>query len=200
MRFCGVWENMVVCSHGARGTWKAERSLYERSVIEALPIAEPSDVRVMDCRNFVDKETWSTVPEPSGRDETFTGWSRRNGTAGSGNKRQEGLLLIEMEVVDRFCEGELGWTFEWIADMGVLVLTVVWREDETGGVGVAGWLDDGESGCGRMECSSERRVDSAEGVWSSSKVVMGVCGGEEGEGHIAVNRGRSSGRKGSQKA
>jgi hypothetical protein len=153
----------------------------------------------MDCRTFVDKETWSTVPEPSGRDEKFTGWSRCNGTTGSGNKRQEGLLLIEMEVVDRFCEGELGWAFGWVADMDVLVLTLVWRE--TGGVGDAGcWLDaDGESGCDPMGCSAECRVNLAEG-WASSKIVTGVCGGEEGEGHMAVNRERSSGRKGSRKA
>ena len=80
----------------------------------------------MGCRNFLDKDTSSTIPDASGRNETFTGWSRRGGATGSGDKRQEGLLLIEMEVVDRFCEGELGWTFEWIADTDVLVLTVVW--------------------------------------------------------------------------
>jgi len=103
----------------------------------------------MGCRDFVDKETGSTIPESSGWDETFTGWSHRSEVAGSGSIRQELLLLIEMEVVVRFREGEIGWTFDWIADMDVLVLMVEWPEDKTGGVGGAGgWLDDdGKSGC-----------------------------------------------------
>lgn len=54
-----------------------------------------------------------------------------------------------MEAVVGFCDGELGWIFDWIADIDVLVLTVLGREEETGGVGGArDWLDDdGESGC-----------------------------------------------------
>lgn len=54
-----------------------------------------------------------------------------------------------MEVVVGFCKGEIGWTFDWIADMDVLVLTVESPEYKTGGVGGAGgWLDDdGKLGC-----------------------------------------------------
>lgn len=109
-----------------------------------------------------------------------------------------------MEVVVRFCEAELGWTSDWITVMDVRVLTALWREDEAGGVGGAGgWLD--ESGCSRVACSAELfgqvcGGDLMELVWGSSNVVTGVCGGEEGEGHMAVNRGCSSGRRKSQKS
>lgn len=183
---------------------KLKEACTRENVIEALWI-KLSDLRVMECRDFVGKETGSTIPEPSGWDESLAGWSRRNDVAGSGRIRQEELLLVEMEVVVMFCEGELGWIFDGIADMDVLVLTALWREDGAGGIGGAGgWPDeDGESVCGRVACSAElfgqlRRGDITERVCGSSKVVTGVCGGEEGEGHMAVNRGCSSGRKNSQ--
>lgn len=39
------------------------------------------------------------------------------------------------------------------------------------------------------------REDLTERVWGSSKVVTGVCGGEEVEGDMAVNRGCWNGKK-----
>lgn len=59
---------------------------------------------MMDWLNLGDKQSGSTLSGSRGCDKAGW-WSRCN--VGSGSIRQEGLLLIEMDIVVKFCVGGL---------------------------------------------------------------------------------------------